>query len=495
MALHFYIIGNTSSGTITIAGTSPSGSNITSQTYHVSVAPENNQGYTEFTTTEVFATVSSSGITTTGITPCQVLVFGSYAAKYLVPITADSEEHITHFSPTDRRGILAKNFRVTSLTKGASLDKFDCALYPDSLWMPYMLIGNTPSVTTVPATPTSLLASTTVAATMTLTSAPSAPGMFFIFTITGNTAVGTIVLNGKDQYGATTTETINIPATNGTFYSTKRYSALTTPGSNEFTTTGMSGASVAVTGVFAWQYSWTYDGVNNYQPYSACLEIFNGVFGYKLPYTILSDGSFDWQKEKEIAFTGKGEAQDYLVIGDPASTSAGSNPFSTLAQPTSMPMTSWPASFYIDLGSSVPFTTQDGSLETFKVDLTTGRKSFYSGDGQQRWSNATWDSEPDFAITATMVMQNYQQYLTYFKPNTALLFGATFQGGFLGSIGSNTYFESWSWTFPGKIDTYKPDMSKSPVEGSLKIMSEYSFAQGFAFRLSITAQVPPTYVS
>lgn len=500
MHLHFYVIGNTASGTVVIAGTAPgTGNAVTSQTYHVNAAPQNSQGYSEFTTKEVFASVNASGITLTGglATNCQVLVFGSYAAKFLLPITAEAEEKIAHFSPADKRGILFKNLRISQLTKGATLDKFDAALYPDSLWAAYMLIGNTPNVATVPASPPALLAAGTKAATMTLTTGPSAPGMFLVFTIASNSVPGTIVLSGTDNYGYAASETINVSASQTTVYSTKRYSALTSPGNNQFTTTGFSvGATIAVAGVFAWTYTWTYDGVTNTTPYSATLEMYDGVIGVKLPYTFLTDGTFDWQKEKEISFTGKGEAQDFLVIGDPTSTAAGTNPFATLPQPIAMPMVSWPASFYIDLGTGTPFTTQDGSLLTFKAQINTGRKPFYSGDGFQRWSNVTVDSEPDVALDATLVFPNYANYVNYFKPNVAMIFGASFQGALLGSVSGTTYYEQIAWTFPAKIDTFKVDQSKSPVEGTLKIMSEYSFQNlGYAYKCAWTAQVPPTYVS
>lgn len=497
MHLHFYIIGNTGAGSIVITGTNVAGGAQTSITYHVSVAPQNHQGYNEFTTKEAWATVGAGGIALTSLTPCSVIVFGSYAGKYLIPITMDAEEQIPKFSPPDKRGILFKNLRVSQLAKGASLSKFDGSLYPDSLWMPYMLIGNTPVVTTIPASPTSLMASTPKAATMTLTTPPTAPGMFLIFAITGNSATGTIVLSGTDQYGFAASETITASsAASQTLYSTKRYGALTSPGSNQFTTTGLTGASIAVTGVYAWTYTWTYDGLTNTTIYSSTLELYNGVFGVVLPYTFFSDGTFDWQKEKEIAFSGKGEAQDYCVVGDPTSTSVGTNPFATLTQPTSLSMVSWPATFYLDAATGTPLTTQDGSLETFKLQIMTGRKPYYSGDTLQRWSNITIDSDPDFAVDAEIVLPNYQNYINYFKTNTAFILGATFQGALLGSISSTTYFEAISWTLPVKYDSFKPDQSANPVKGTLKLISQYDFSNlGYAYKCAWTCQQPPVYTA
>jgi len=496
--LHFYIIGNPTAGTIVIVGTNAAGGAQTSQTYHIDPAPQNAQGYSEFTTTEVWQAVTAASITLTTLTPCQIMVFGSPAGKYLLPMTADAEEKIAKHSPPDKRGILFKNLRVTQLTKSVSLDKFDADLYPDSLWALYMLITNNPTVTTVPATPTTLLAVTLKAATMTLTTAPVKPGEFLIFAITGNTAAGTIVLSGTDQYGNVAIETlIASSAATQTLYSSKRYSALTAPGANQFTTTGLTGSSIAVTGVYAWTYTGIYDGLTNLGLSSASLEIWDGVIPVKLPYTILTDGTFDWQKEKEVLFTGKGEAQDYLILGDPNPTTypAGTNNFATLAQPTSLPMVSWPGSYYIDALPGTPGTTADGSLTAFKLHLSTGQKFYYVGDGMQRPSDVTRTAEPDWTLDATLIFQSYQYYLNYFKPNQKIALQAAFQGALLGSIGSTTYYENWTWTLPGKINTWKPDMSKNPVEVVANIMSEYDFGLGYAYKLAITCQVPPTYTS
>src|SRR6266581_221604 len=445
MHLHFFVIGNTGAGTIGIVGTNATGGAQTSITDHVPAAPQSAQGYNEFTTKEAWGTVTAASITLTTLTPCQIIVYGSFAGKILIPATVESEEKIPKHSPPDKRGVLWKNLRVSQLTKGVSIDKFDADLYPDSLYLPYNLIGAVPVVTTQPAAPVSLLAATTKAPV----------------------------------------------------YSTKRYSSLTSPGANQFTTTGLSAAgTIAVTAVFAWTYTWTYDGINNIYPYTNSLEIYNGVFGYMLPGTIISDGTFDWQKEKEILFTGKGEAQDFCIVGDPTATLGGSNPFATLAQPSQIPLVSWPATWYIDAGSGTPFTTQDGSMETFKLAIMTGRKWKFSGDGMQRASYVTWETQPDFTADATILLPNYQNYVNYFKPNLPMIFGAQFQGNLLGSNGSTVYYENIQWTLPVKIESFKADHSKNPTEGVLKLMAEYSTSYlGYAYKCAWTCQVPPTYTS
>jgi len=305
-------------------------------------------------------------------------------------------------------------------------------------------------------------------------------------------------LQGLDNNGIAASETVKVGANNNPVYSVHRYSSLTVPGANQFTTTGMSGAAtLAVTAVFAWVPTWTFDGINNLPPLSACLSLFDGVMGKKLPGTILSDGTWTWDKAKEIMFTGKGTAQDLLVVGDPGPTTypSGTNPFATLAQPTTMPMVGWPASWYIDSGTGTPFTTQDGSMLTLKIAITTGRKWLPAGDGQQRPAFVVTDVEPDMAADGTMIFQNYANYISFFKQNLPMILATTFQGTYLGSYSQQPYFEQVKWVLPVKFDTDKVDPSKSPVELAIKFMSEYSFLLGYAFSVSVTTATPPTYLS
>jgi hypothetical protein len=262
-------------------------------------------------------------------------------------------------------------------------------------------------------------------------------------------------------------------------------------------TTGGTSSSIAVGGVFAYVYTWTMDGINNVTPYSASIQAYDGVQGVVLPGTILTDLTLDWAKEKEIVLQSKGMAQDYLIVGDPTSTSVGTNPFATLTQPTSLPYVSWPASFYIDGGAAgVPFTTQDGSLLTSKFGIMTGRKWNYAGDGQQRPAYVTWDSEPDWTLDAELIYQNYQNYVNYFKPNTSLILSTTFQGNWLGNVSSTNYYEQVQITLPAKIDTFKPDPTKNPVQANMKLIAQYDSANlGYAYKVAVTAQIAPTYTA
>lgn len=502
MHLHVMIIGNTTAGSIVISGTNPAGGSVTSITYHVPVAPQNNAGFSEFCTKEAWATVNASGIACTTLTNAQIIIWGNFAGKYLIPMSMDKEEKIAKFSPMDKRGILFKNFRVVQLTKGVDVSKFDAALYPDSLWAYYMMFGATSTTpTTVPSSPTSLLASTSIASPMTLTTQPTTPGMFLIFSITGNTASGTIVVGGTDQFGLaySTNETITFTsAATQTVYSTRRYSVVNTSalGVGKFSTTGGTSSSIAVTGVYCWLFTWTWDGINNLTPYTACLEGFDGVEGFMIPGFSLDSLDFAWSKDKDIALSSKGMGQDLCIVGDPTSTTGGTNPFATIAQPVSQPVVSWPASFYIDAGSGSALTTQDGTFLDFKFGWTTGRKWMHSGDGQQRPAFVTWDSEPDFSADATIVLTNYANYVNYFKPNAPMILSTTFTGTWLANNAGTNVYESVSIIMPVRVDTEKLDQAANPVKGVIKFISCYDFTNlGYGARIQIQSATPPTYLA
>lgn len=130
----------------------------------------------------------------------------------------------------------------------------------------------------------------------------------------------------------------------------------------------------------------------------------------------------------------------------------------------------------------------------FKFAITTGRKWMYAGDGFQRPTYVTWDSEPDWNVDATIIYQNYQNYINYFKPNTALILTAQFQGNWLGNISNTNYYETITFTLPAKVDSWKIDQAKNPVSGVLKLISQYDFTNlGYAYKIVVTAQQPPVY--
>ncbi len=494
--VHYYVAGNTATGTITTTGTDPSGNSINEVSGTIPVAPQNLPGYTEYTTKKAFKTVTSVAYGGAGLTNGMITIYASQAAKFLAPIDCVAKEDLPPFSPKDHRGIAFKNIRIQQLDKFVKIDKFDGSLYPNSLWFPYTCVSNNPTITTS-HTATSLKTATAVSgAPYTLTSQPSAPGQFLIFTTSGNLVSGSITITGAavDNNGVAGGETITIPASDGTFYSTKRYSSIAASG---ITVSGMTAAAtITITGVFSWDYAFTNDG-QNINLYSAMLEWFNGTSGICLPYSIFADASLDWQKDKELMITAKGESQDFLTVGDVTATAMGTNPFTTLSQPGDLPMVGWPGTFYIDtLPSGTPFTTQFTDFLTFKIALSTAQKGYHTGDGAQRWSRATRDTgkPPSLDWDATVDFQNHLQYQN-FKKNQALVFGAQFFGSFLGSLSAVNYYEYWQFTLPSRYVAYDVDPSKDKVEANVKGECVYSETLGYCYKLVVRTATPPTYTA
>ncbi len=498
MHLIFVVKGNIATGSITASGKKPGNSSQTSIAYPVALAPQNGQGFTVYATKEVFTTVSANGLTLTGFglggTPNGTLtVYGVQAGKFLLPRTVDAEEKYGQYSPKEARGIYWQDIRLRQMGKNVDVPKFDGSLYPGALWFGYMYVSNNPVVTTVPATPTTLLAATAVsAAPYTLSGTLVGNGEYLIFAIAGNGTAGTISVAGTDNFGNAASETISVKASDTLVYSTKRYSAVNAGG---ITVSGLDNvATVAITGVICWIYTFTNDGVNIGLS-SAALEWFDGTDGVVLPYFIGQDAELDWEKEKEMILTCKGECQEMITVGDTTQTVMGTNPFPAISQPTDMPYVSWPALFYIDtLPGGTAFTTQNSDFLSMKLKLSTGQKGYPTGDGNQFWSRTTRDgSKPaTLAFDATVDFQNDIEY-NRFKQNGKAIFAAQFQGNFIGSRSGTYLYEYWRWTLPAKYQTFKRDTSKDKVEAAITGVVEYDFTLGFAYQLQVQCQVPPNY--
>ncbi len=128
--------------------------------------------------------------------------------------------------------------------------------------------------------------------------------------------------------------------------------------------------------------------------------------------------------------------------------------------------------------------------------LSTAQKGYHTGDGAQRWSRATRDTgkPPSLDWDATVDFQNHLQYQN-FKKNQALVFGAQFFGSFLGSLSAVNYYEYWQFTLPSRYVAYDVDPSKDKVEAAIKGECYYSDTLGYAYKLVVRAQVPPTYTA
>src|SRR5579885_1779408 len=173
-----------SAPTITIAGTDSNGNAITAGPITIPFASPAAQsavvGKWEYVTTKIFKTVNASGITTTNLsgTGATITIQGAQDGKYLEPGVLKAKKKLEKFSPQEHRNLLDRHTRRVQTKNVCTLDELSQVIYPEnSLWLAYMLTGSTPTVTTLPASPTSLLASTAVSGSpLSLTTQPSAPG-------------------------------------------------------------------------------------------------------------------------------------------------------------------------------------------------------------------------------------------------------------------------------------------------------------------------------
>jgi hypothetical protein len=492
MRLLIWIYGHTASGTITIAGKDINNNSQTEGPINVPVPPAGAQSAFvakwEYETNDIFGSVNASGITTTGLTNGTIVILGIQAPKYMIAATLKSKAKYDVYRPNEHRSTFDKNTKSIQLVKKVALDELKTALYPrESVWVGYCAFGTLPTITTLPASPTSLLAATAVAASMSLTTQPTAPGMGLILTVASSTATGTVGIAGIDPLGNAQSETINANAGgsngNGTYYSTKIYKSVNASG---ITTTGLTTGTLAVTGVYGWQYVW--------QPgdalYTAGLEKWTGVDTFSMPWTYFDEWTFELAAEKELMVTSKGLAQDRTVIGDRTVTTLATSRAASLGSPTDLPLAGWQTLVYLDtLAGNIP-TTPFADMEELKMvfkNPATPRWTLTNTQNYNRLNRAKREVELDCKLDLTNVLQLEQyrqfglQYLTF------QFIGPSIGGGFN---------EQWQFSFPVRYDDF--DMESMPegtnVPATVKLTPELdTVGLGSSYKVTVITQMPPVY--
>lgn len=490
MRLLVYIYGQ-ASGTITFAGKDINGNNVTEGPIAVPATPIGQNALVskwEYETKQIFGSINASGITTTGLTSGSIIVQGVPAAKFLLPGSMKAKKKYEKYSPNEHRNLLDRDTRVLQLVNKTTLDDITQILYPEnSLWVAYMLCGSVPTITTLPASPTALLAATAVG-NLSLTTQPTFPGMALQLVVAGSSATGSITLTGLDQFGNAATETITCAAGgsngNGTYYSTKIYSAIN---ASSVACTGLTSGTVAVNGVFGWKYVFTPGDVI----YSATFEKYTGVDSYSLPFAMLEEGTFEYGMDKELKFTGKGIAQDRIVIGDRTAAAFSDSRITALGQPSDLGMVGWSGLCYIDTSVGAVPTTQFGDLLEGKIAIKNPLKPGYTLTNSQNYNRvtrgkreATFDCKLD--LTNVLQLEQYRQNLVQYI--TFAFYGTPIGGG-------NS--KTWQFTFPFRWDDFDivstPDMER--VEATANGRAEYDSGLGGSYKITIINQTPPTYTS
>lgn len=496
MRLRIRVINNTATGTVTIAGNDINGNSITETTPTIPIpAPGGQNPYVagfDYVTTHVYgsSTATSNAITTSGITNGSLYVGGVQDAKYLIPCDFDFDVHHDMYSPDEFRGSYDKDFEDLQLRRIATIDKFDQDAYPEtSLLFWHMIVSSSPVVTTLPATPTVLKASTAVSGgPFSLTSQPLAPGQVLQFVTTSVGASGTIVITGTDINGNAQTETLTIPnVAAGTYYSAYVYK---TVGSSGVAFTGLTSGSVAINGAYGFQ--WVFTPGATSAPLTGAFSFFTGTDSGVLPFVALEEVTLEYSPDKAARLSGKGIAQDWLPIGDRTTTSLTSNRITSLGQPTDAPWVgTWSQIWIDDAATGTVGTTLYSDLMTNKIDFkhpVEGKWTSMLSQVYNRIRRKKRETTASLSIEFTDQLQyevyrkNKRQYYQY------QLIGKNIGGG-------NT--KSITIKAAAKYEKLKrkPGVEADSVEADVDLRFLYDSTLGASYVVTIVNQAAPTYVS
>ncbi len=489
--LHIYVYGNTATGTVTVAGKDINGNAATetTPTIPIMVTTGQNQEVSKFdyVTTATYASINTSGITTTGLTNSNIKIGQMPSAKVLLPATVSIEKTVGDHSPVEFRALpdLHTHEIQTSTKADVTIEQ---TLYPDSsMWAPYMIMNsatNPTTPTTTPGSATVLLAATAVSGSpLSLTTQPTAPGMRLILVIVSASVLGTVVIAGTDaRTGEAVTETI-AGSTNGTFYSANTYSGVNASG---LTITGFTSATLAITGVFGWNRTF----IPSLTPQSASVEFYTGTDSVIAPYTCLEELTFEFDSEKDLKVTSKGIAQDRLIIGNRTTNPMSTSQVNTLAQPMDPPLAGWQCQVYLDPLTNAAGTTIFGDMISGKISIKVPLKEIYKLDGNQ-YFNIVYRKKISIDFEGKIDYTNVLQ-MEAFRQNTKQYLYIIFTSRTVGAGAQ----QSIAITIPLKILKFpvssKPDGDY--VEASISGIGEYDPGIGGSYKLVwANSQMPPNF--
>ncbi len=487
---HIKITNWITSGSITVTGT---GTPNSTETYNIA-APTPQLGQSAQLTSNEYVTVNAytaiTNITSTGLTNASITVWYIQAGKFQIPSIMKSQRKPKVYSPNEHNTLIEKDKKILQLINETTIDEIKQDIYGDlSLWWPYMILGAPTSTASIPAVPTSIVASTPVTAgspsTFSSPTQPTAPGMRLIIAVTSWTVAGTITITGTVNGVANTSEIISIGA-NGTYYSSNVYSAISSIANASYS------ATVVITGAFGWQLTFLSSG----SKYTAAIEWFDGVGSFTHPFCLFTDGSFDIKALTEASITAKGVAQDKLPIGDRTTTPlSGVNRVSSIGTDLSdEPLVGWQTLVYMDAITGTPLTTAWNDVQELKVDVKTADEHHYTFTNTQNFNRA-YTVKRQYAVDTTINFIDLLQW-EQFRQNLKQYLSFQFLGSYLGTVSSTNYFKSWTWTIPVKSDgtfDITSDPSKGIVTAKATWMAEYDSGIGGAVKLVIVTSKPPTY--
>lgn len=483
------------SATVTVTGKAIDGvTAVTDTSPAITIANADPDGVFRWVSPKIFGSFNVSGITASSVAGALAnatwIIYGFVASTGIViPGKFLAEKKQPPFSPADFRALLDKDVRMAALPQTVEWS-LESALYPETdQFFPYMSVGdvtNPATPATLPATPTALHASasfTSLGASYSLTTQPTAPDMLLQFVIASNALAGTFTISGTNRQKQAISEVISITAAtpNGTFSSRLAYASVPTGG---IAVAGFTAAATCVTqGVFAQNPIWTPTDTL----LSAGGEWFDGSASHVLSYMLATDWELAYDVEKELKFTLKGEAQDMQETGDRTRASISASDFAAYTQPSDYPFVAWPGQFWLDPINGTAQTTQWLDVITFKVTGKTGEKLYMTSSGT-RVKNRNGRSVREESFEAEIDFTNVALYSRYTSFQKQIVYVKFQQPYYLTNNGGvNTYklVQVALWPI---ITEFKIEPKDDKIVASIKGTCEYEPSVGYAFNVSMMNQ-------
>lgn len=489
--LHLAITGNTAVGSVTVAGKDVNGNNISETIsnipiYNAANSQHPNVNDFEYCTQNVYASVNANGITTTGLTNGFITIYGGQAAKILIPSEVDIDPPIyEEYDPKEHRGLV---YEATNIQQG--VQKVDWSvkqsLYPEnSLIIPHAFASASPTVTTIPASPTVLKAATAVSTgPFGLTTAPTGPGMLLQVVVTSAGAAGTIVVVGTNPAGQSITETI-VASGNGTFYSSNTFASV---GASGISFTGLTGGSAAFNGVVAYDYVF----LPAEQVYSLAGEDYTGTDTANITLMTPTDFELSQDVKKAVELTVKGFAQDWQAIGDRTTANMTGSRGVQLGQPLDKPLTGWQSQIFIDpvpgSGGTVG-ATQFMDLNTLKLAVKTPAEPEYNATNSQLMTGV-YRNQIGGTIDLSINFKNLVQ-AENFRTNGKMILVIKYLGPVLGTNAGSLVQKAWIFYVAAKYKAVKRKRA-GKVTADIQGTIEYEPSLGYGLKIEVICTQPPT---
>jgi hypothetical protein len=313
-------------------------------------------------------------------------------------------------APEEARGTYAGQYQHVLEAVMAS-GKLPSLIYCDDFaWYGRMALSGTPTVVTLPNTPTTLVSQGVISATITPTG-PQQPNAqtdgaaakmigITLFNATADTGAVTFTINGTDVFGnaitpaeqivfGTGTETYSYfgtgtPQNSCTLYSKNYYKTITTITSSA----QPSGDQVTVLGINAFQWTFLPD-MGTSTLYSATMEYYDGTGSWQVPGVVLEKlgvtMSIGKSMTADMSFAAQQKSQMPLSASPRIAASAAGTlgAMTNLADNVMAAMTAYKTTLFSGaIGTDPAAATQVSSrLVEYKFDLETGAKVGKAADG------------------------------------------------------------------------------------------------------------------